>query len=238
MNTDAMEKMNIFASDPKEGTRLILVRHGRTSANKDAKIGSVKDYPLDEIGIDQAQRVAKRLKDFNITALYSSPILRTKQTAQAIADAVKLNIEFRTELQEFYFGSIADHTMEEIKNEDEIIYNELIAWMNMGQEQTMTRPIIPGAETMQDFETRIRRFTKEILENHAGQTVCAVTHMGLIKGFLGIYFGRGLGQRMNFNALNTSITVIDFYKQVPVLSGFNDISHLSTALPYGRVNLL
>ncbi len=238
MNIDTMENMNIFASDPKDGTRLILVRHGRTSANKDAKIGSVKDYPLDEIGIEQAHRVAKRLKDFNISAIYSSPILRTRQTAQAIADVIKLDIEFRTELQEFFFGSIADHTMEEIKKEDEITYNKLIAWMNMGQEQTMLRPVIPGAETMQEFEARIRKFTKEILDNHAGQTICAVTHMGLIKGFLGIYFGGGVGQRMNFNALNTSITVIDFYKQVPVLSGFNDISHLDIALPYGRVNLL
>ncbi|MGV8025966.1 MAG: histidine phosphatase family protein [Anaerolineaceae bacterium] len=238
MNNDAMEKMNIFASDPKDGTRVILVRHGRTSANKDAKIGSVKDYPLDEVGNDQAQRVAKRLKDFNISAIYSSPILRTKQTAQAIADRIGLNIAFRKELQEFIFGSIADHTMEEIKKEDEETYNELIAWMSMGQEQTMARPVIPDAETMQEFEARIRKFTKEMLDNHEGQTICAVTHMGWIKGFMAIYFGGGVGQRMNFNALNTSITVIDFYKQVPVLSGFNDISHLDISLPYGRVNLL
>ena len=233
-----MEKINIFECDPKDITRLILVRHGRTSANKDAKIGSIKDYPLDEIGIAQVQRVAKRLKDFNISAIYSSPILRTKQTAQAIADTVQLTIEFRTELQEFFFGSIADHTMEEIKKENEETYDKLIAWMSMGQEQTMPRPVIPGAETMQYFETRIRRFTDEILEKHPRQTVCAVTHMGLIKGFLALYFGGGLDQRMNFNALNTSITVIDFYKQVPVLSGFNDISHLDISLPYGRVNLL
>ncbi len=230
--------MNIFVSNPDDVTRLILVRHGRTSANKDAKIGALKDYPLDEVGSEQAARVAKRLKEFNISAIYSSPILRTRQTAQAIADVLGLNIEFRTELQEYYFGTIADHTMEEIKQEDEATYNKLISWMNMGQEQTMQRPVIPGAEPLQDFEARIRRFTNEILDIHPGQVVCAVSHMGLIKGFLAIYFGGGLGRRMNFNALNTSLTVIDFYKKVPVLSAFNDISHLDIPLPFGRVNLL
>jgi probable phosphoglycerate mutase len=233
-----MEKMNIFSCNEKDVTRLILVRHGRTSANKEEKIGSMKDYPLDEIGVEQARRVANRLKDFKISAIYASPILRTRQTAQAIADTLQLGINIRPELQEFFFGSVADHTMEEIKAQDERTYNQLIAWMNMGQEQSMARPIIPGAESMQVFEARIRRFTAEILQEHPGQTVCAVTHMGLIKGFLGLYFGGGLEKRMNYNALNTSITVIDFYKQVPVLSGFNDISHLDMALPYGRVNLL
>lgn len=232
-----MEKINLFASDPKYVTRLILVRHGRTGANKESRISSEKDYSLDETGMDQAKKVAQRLKDFNISALYASPILRTKQTAEFISKALGLKIEFKDDLKEYSFGSIADHTMEEVEEENKDLYDKFIAWINMGQVQTMQRIKIPGAEPMEDFEARIRRFTDEMLEKHPAQTVCAVTHMGLIKGFMAIYFGGGVQHRMNFNAYNTSLTIIDFYKQVPVLSAFNDMSHLNVPLPYGRVNM-
>ncbi|NMB61848.1 MAG: histidine phosphatase family protein, partial [Chloroflexi bacterium] len=109
--------MNLFESSPKDVTRLILVRHGRTSANQAGRIGAIKDYPLDETGKEQAARVARRLKrDFPIAVIYASPILRTKQTAQAVADEFGLgDIQFRDELKEYYFGMAADHTMEEIK---------------------------------------------------------------------------------------------------------------------------
>ncbi|NMB63201.1 MAG: hypothetical protein GYA18_12820 [Chloroflexi bacterium] len=55
---------------------------------------------------------------------------------------------------------------------------------------------------------------------------------------MAVHFGSGIQQRMNFNALNTSLTIIDFYKKIPVLAAFNDISHLDMPYPYGRVNLL
>ena len=230
--------MNIFESNPEDVTRLILVRHGRTSANEAGRIGALKDYPLDEIGKAQAQKVALRLKNFPVSAIYSSPILRTAQTAQTIADHFGLNVQFRDELKEYYFGLAADHTMEEIKRENETVYNEMIAWMNMGPVQTGPHLYIPDAEPLEEFESRIWRFTDEILEKNPGEVVCAVTHMSLIKGFMAVHFGGGVQQRMNFSALNTSLTIIDFYKKVPVLSAFNDISHLDTKYPYGRVNLL
>ena len=232
--------MNLFESSPKDVTRLILVRHGRTSANQAGRIGAMKDYPLDETGKEQAARVARRLKrDFPIAVIYASPILRTKQTAQAVADEFGLgDIQFRDELKEYYFGMAADHTMEEIKEENEAVYNEMINWMNKEPGQTGPHLYIPGAELFEDFEARIRRFTAEILEKNPGQVVCAVSHMGLIKGFMAVHFGSGIQQRMNFNALNTSLTIIDFYKKIPVLAAFNDISHLDMPYPYGRVNLL
>ncbi len=232
-----MEKINLFACDPKYVTRLILVRHGRTNANKESRISSEKDYILDETGIDQAKKAAQRLKDFNISALYSSPILRTKQTAEYISEALGLKIEFNDDLKEYSFGSIADHTLEEVEVENKELYDKFMDWMNMGQVQTMPRVNIPGAEPMEAFEARIHHFTDEMLIRHPAQTVCAVTHMGLIKGFMAVFFGGGVQHRMNFNAYNTSLTVIDFYKQVPVLSAFNDMSHLDAPLPYGRVNM-
>jgi len=230
--------MNLFESSPKDVTRLILVRHGRTSANQAGRIGAMKDYPLDETGKDQAARVAQRLKDFPISTIYSSPILRTKQTAQAIADEFGYDIQFRDDLKEYFFGMAADRTMEEVKEENEAVYNEMIDWMNMGPLQTGPHLYIPGAEPFEDFEARIRRFTGEVLANNPGQVVCAVTHMGLIKGFMAVHFGGGIQQHMNYNALNTSLTIVDFYKKMPVLAAFNDISHLDMMYPYGRVNLL
>lgn len=230
--------MNIFESNPEDVTRLILIRHGRTSANKAGRIGALKDYVLDDVGQEQVRKMSQRMKEFPVSTIYASPVLRTKQTAQAIADEFDLNIDLRDDLKEYFFGFAADLTMEEIKQENESVYNEMVQWMNAEWKPGKPHLYVPGAEPLEDFEARLRNFTSEILENNPGQVVCAVTHMSVIKCFMAICFGGGIKDYMGFNALNTSLTIIDFYKKIPVLATFNDISHLGIKYPYGRLNLL
>lgn len=229
---------NFFVSNPKEVARLILVRHGRTQSNKEARIGTMDDVPIDATGLRQAQAVAERLKVFKADVLYSSPLLRAQQTAQPISAALNLAVRLDADLVEFDFGIVSDKTVAEIKQEYPEVHEQMQAWLAMGEEQTGSRPNYPGGEDIHEFEKRMRRFRDKVIDQHTGQVVIAVTHMAVIKGILNLVFNRNLTQRMNCTADNTSVTVIDYHRRVPILRLFNDIHHLDMELAFGRVTLL
>ena len=65
---------------------IIFLRHGQAINNtKRLLAGRTPGVPLTEVGIDQAERIGKFLKPFNISAIYSSPIERAKNTAEIVA---------------------------------------------------------------------------------------------------------------------------------------------------------
>ena len=68
---------------------LYLIRHGQ-STNNEGKLPRAADPPLTDIGVEQARWAGESLKDEGITRLYSSPMLRTLQTAQIISDIIDL----------------------------------------------------------------------------------------------------------------------------------------------------
>lgn len=66
---------------------LVLVRHGRTASNIERRFVGRMDVPLDEVGLDEAARLARRLRGLPRVALYSSPLSRARQTAAALGEA-------------------------------------------------------------------------------------------------------------------------------------------------------
>jgi broad specificity phosphatase PhoE len=226
---------NFFESDLKDITRLILVRHGRTNNNKEARFGTLDDSPLDEVGRDQAQLVAKRLKEFDVHQIFSSPIPRAKETAEYISREITVGVTIRDELKEYDNGILAGMSVDEIRQKHPDIYKDVESWVNMGPIQNRDRFIAPDSEPMEVFKKRLLQFQDFILDDHPAQIVVAVTHLAVIKGYLSLIFGRSFNSQMNFLADNASLTVIDYFHRVPVLRSFNDIQHLGIKLKYGRV---
>jgi len=85
-------------------TKIILVRHGQTLWNNIGKYQGHTDVPLSKTGIEQASKVAKRLKNDKITAIYSSDLKRAKQTAEIIALEHNLPVITNTRFREINFG--------------------------------------------------------------------------------------------------------------------------------------
>ena len=229
---------NLFEADLQDITRLILVRHGKTKANKEARIGSLADIAINKEGEEQAEKLADRLKTMRPDVLYTSPLLRTRQTAQYIANATRLAPINDKDLREFDFGLIANKKMSDVEAELPEFHKKMVDWLNNPQGPTVNRPSVPGGETIMSFYDRIERFSKKILEKHPSKIVVAVMHMATIKGFMSYHFGPPMEGHMNFNAFNASINIIDFFKGMPVLTAFNDICHLQGEYTFGRVNLL
>lgn len=92
---------------------IILIRHGETPLNR-ARILQPSDTPLSELGQQQADAMARRLKDQPISAILSSDMTRAAQTAAPLAAALNLPIEYSTELHERDFGDLRGRKFSEL----------------------------------------------------------------------------------------------------------------------------
>ncbi|PYS78380.1 MAG: hypothetical protein DMF66_06650, partial [Acidobacteria bacterium] len=68
-----------------ETTRILLVRHGQSQGNAERRFGGHSPTPLSELGLRQAEATARALTVENLTAIYSSDLLRAVQTAEPLA---------------------------------------------------------------------------------------------------------------------------------------------------------
>ena len=94
---------------------IIFLRHGQAINNtKRLLAGRTPGVPLTEVGLDQAERIGKFLKPFNISAIYSSPIERAKNTAEIVAKHNSLEIKTDERLIELDMGKFTGMPYDEI----------------------------------------------------------------------------------------------------------------------------
>ena len=96
-------------------TEILLIRHGETLWNQQGRMQGQNDSPLTPTGLEQARKLARRLKDVAFTALYSSDLGRAHQTARCIADATGHEIIADRGLRERSFGIFEGLTNAEIQ---------------------------------------------------------------------------------------------------------------------------
>ena len=116
-------------------TVFIMVRHGESTGNVKRILSDDKDrFPLTKKGRNQASIVAQELREINIKKIYSSPILRTKQTAQIIADHLDCTIEEDERLRERHFGEFNNKKVSAIDWKTLLIkgeYKNIESWEEM-----------------------------------------------------------------------------------------------------------
>ncbi len=168
-------------------TTLILVRHGRTALTEAHKIsgGDGDDPELSDTGHSDARAVAKLLATFGragryahlppISAVVSSPMKRTRQTAEHIANAVSAEVSTLENLREIGFGTWDGRTS------DEIAASEPDAW-NAWRGSWSVAP--PKGESLEVFDARLQQGRQAIVAKHSGKTVAVVAHVMPIRGFL------------------------------------------------------
>lgn len=85
--------------------RVFLVRHAQSEANRDARLSSADPGPpLTLLGHAQAAAAGRWLRAAGVRAVHSSPLLRARQTAQAVADAIGTDVQRHGDLREFDLG--------------------------------------------------------------------------------------------------------------------------------------
>ncbi|TCO62587.1 histidine phosphatase family protein [Actinocrispum wychmicini] len=105
---------------------IYLARHGRTDYNRVGRFQGQLDVPLNETGREQAKRLADRVADLGLAALWASPLARARETAEAVSVHIGLPIQFDNRLMETDTGVWTDRLYEDMKIEDPDAYHGFV----------------------------------------------------------------------------------------------------------------
>ena len=163
-------------SEQSRGSRttLVLVRHAHT--NMAGTFCGTSDPPLSAEGLQQLAGLNERLKHYNITHIFSSDLLRARQTAESIAQCCGLEVHCLESLHELAFGSWEGLDWDQIMARDS-------AYAQRWLDHYPSVPA-PGGEDFSIFLAHIQRAMGSIVEQAAGGCAVVVTHGGVIRTFL------------------------------------------------------
>lgn len=191
---------------------LILVRHGQAESNALGVIGGSRDYPLTDLGREQARAAAHRLAGTSIDAIYASDLSRASETAGFIAAASGLEVVEHAGLRERTWGDAEGLTREQIAD-------------RFGRDTPRGEGAIPNEETHTAFLARVTPLFTELHERHLEDRVVVVSHAGTILAVLSHLIGLPPRELPRFNIANTSFTVVEGTTP-PSLGPINDHAHL------------
>jgi broad specificity phosphatase PhoE len=149
-------------------TWIYLVRHGQTVWNEEGRLCGSSDVPLSDEGLAQARKLAARLKDIGIASIYSSPLLRARQTAEAIAAHHRVEVKIEPDLREIDYGD-----WEGLKVAD--VLEQFPELEKLRREEPM-KFAAPNGEPMRQFAKRVISAIQRVAASHADETICVVAH--------------------------------------------------------------
>jgi len=151
-------------------TTLLLVRHGETDWNRDGRWQGHSDTQLNELGREQAARVADDLDEVDV--VYASDLARARETAEIVAERLGLDVHVDERLRERGFGAWEGKTRAEIEAEFADAHARWLAGEGPGADD---------AEAFETFGARVNDFLQDVLRRHPDETVLIVSHGGAIR---------------------------------------------------------
>jgi len=147
---------------------LFLIRHGETDWNIEGRYQGQADPPLNSSGLLQAQKLSQDLKDSMLDVLYTSPLQRTRQTADILADVLDIPVIDEPRLMEIHQGDWQTR----LRSEIESLYPELFSDWETNPWQVTP----PGGENLSQVRTRVYAAVDEILGFRTYKKIGLVTH--------------------------------------------------------------
>lgn len=202
----------------REEARICLIRHGETAWNAELRIQGHRDLPLNGTGQAQAEALARRLAEQHFDALYSSDLLRARQTAQPLAGAQGLAVRLEPELRERHFGCCEGKTREEILAGDAAVAQALAA--------RRAEYVLPGGESLRQHLDRVTACLSRLARRHAGQIVAVVAHGGVLDLVYRRVHGVPMERQRDFPLPNASINWLVILGDDWRLESWGDTAHL------------
>jgi len=218
---------------PSSATRVYLVRHGATELSAEDRFAGSVDVLLSDAGRDQAHCLGARLAAEAIAAFYASPMKRTIETAQLVAEPHSAAVVPIDGLREIAHGRWEGRTRREVEKE---YPEEYLRWEH---DPFSFAPF--GGETGLQVTARALPALLEIVERHEGQRVLIVSHKATIRLLLSSLLG--FDPRKYRDRLDQSpagLNILDFKDLAHArLTLFNDTSHYAhdvPEIPSGRLS--
>jgi len=156
-----------------KGTLVILVRHGECEGNIKGMFRGRTDFPLNERGLIQARDLAQELKKFPLKHIYTSPLSRAKQTAEAISRKCGVKINIEEQFNNIELGNWEGRFKKEIA---ELYPQEWELWVNNPEKLRMK-----GMETLYDVQKRSKSCLDSLVSQHNGEVLVVVSHRAVLK---------------------------------------------------------
>ncbi len=196
-------------------TRILLIRHGLTDSTGKYLSGRTPGLLLNDKGRQQAQRLAQRLKDLPIAAIYCSPLERTMQTATPLADLLGLPCIVSTYFQEINFGEWTNKSLEEMRtNAGFIRFNTF---------RSSTR--IPGGELVSETQERVVCGIEKLRDIHAEKTVAVFSHGDPIRTAIAYYAGIPIDLFTRIEISPASVSILELDDDTARIVLLNAMSH-------------
>ncbi|WP_416417286.1 MSMEG_4193 family putative phosphomutase [Paenarthrobacter aromaticivorans] len=214
---------------------LLLVRHGRTTANASGLLaGRAVGIGLDQIGCEQAALTGDRLAAVPVVGVVSSPLERCRQTAQFILDRQDGTpyAPIDSDLTECDYGQWQGRKLSDLATED--------LWSLVQSQPSAV--VFPGGESMAAMQARsvaaIRRHDAAFeAEFGPGAVWVAVSHGDVIKSILAEALGMHLDLFQRINVSPASVSIVNYSASRPSVYATNteagDLSWLSNGIRSG-----
>ncbi|MEG9246643.1 histidine phosphatase family protein [Arthrobacter sp. Soc17.1.1.1] len=214
---------------------VILVRHGRTTANATGTLaGRTPGVSLDQVGLDQAARTGERLAAVPVVGVVSSPLERCRQTARSILDRQTgtPHAPLDPDLTECDYGQWQGRALKELATEG--------LWSVVQSQPSAV--IFPGGESMAAMQARsvaaVRRHDAAFEAEHGpGAVWVAVSHGDIIKSILADALGMHLDLFQRIDVGPASVSIVRYGAGRPTVHATNtdggDLSWLANTAPAG-----
>ncbi len=198
-------------------TTLYLIRHGETqNADQRCYKGHI-DVPLSAKGENQMKKVADRIRNVPLSAIYTSDLQRARRSAEIVARPHNIKPEIKSPFKERNFGRWEGLTFNECR---ERFPEEFNAWVKNPVEAS---PV--GGESTLDVKNRLVPALEKLLKKLRGETFSIVAHGGvnriIICHLLGMPLQNIFRIEQNFGALN----IIEIWEDAPVVKLINGICY-------------
>jgi broad specificity phosphatase PhoE len=190
--------MSADVAIPSDETRLVLVRHGQTDYNRERRWQGVgSDVPLNDVGRAEAARVGEALAgryDGAVAALYTSDLVRARETAEIVGARLDLEPIDEPALRELSHGRWEGLTHAEVAERwpQELVEYEAHPYdVRRG-----------GGDSYRDLESRLWPAIERLAAAHRGERIVCVSHGGPVRLTLSKVFDRPLTDRDAFGVVN------------------------------------
>ena len=202
-------------------TLLLLIRHGANDWVHGRLAGWTPGVHLNDDGRSQAAATAARLARLPLDAIYTSPLDRTVETAQAIAGPRGMPLRLVDGLGEVKYGEWQGAELKELYKHE--------LWPGVQFYPSGTR--FPGGETLGEAQVRMVATLDALRAQHPNGVIAVVSHADIIKLAVAYYIGMHIDLFQRLEISPCSATALLFTRMGPRLLAYNDIGSLEHLKP-------
>ena len=179
-------------------TTILLIRHGTTDYVNETLAGRI-DSPLNHTGVEQAQKLANLLSSVRIAAIYASPLQRTQQTAQPLADQLSLSVQIEEDLNQVNFGDWQGISFDQLENDPR--------WITFQKNPALLE--YPGGESAVEVRKRVTRSIHRLCEKHPNDAILAIfSHGSIIRHLVSALIGLPMENLNRLRIAPASVTTL------------------------------